>query len=187
MRNAFYITIICAISLSCASMGTTQKIANKAALDSVKTICLGPYRFNEAALAVIDSVYSTFDTTLLNGLRRCERFEKILPWDSLKLVADRSSDSATVQLFGKAKEQGLDGILFCDLEIFNSSYMFIPLHDAKVTMRLHSTTDQSLILSIRFNTKTGKSYLLPQDHSTVTKDAVEAAVNAFVKHFKKAN
>ena len=77
--------------------------------------------------------------------------------------------------------------MFCSLNIFNVSYMFVPIHDAVVIMRLYRVSDHSLIITNRFSTKSGKSYIWPPDHRTVTKDATEAAVEALVEAMKKGN
>ena len=181
MTSTLWVVALALSALACASMGTHKSIANKAALDSLTTIAIGPYEFNKAAKEAFDSVYTALDTTLVASLRHSERFQRIVPWDTLKLSIDQNVQPIEPQLFQRAKEEHLGAILICRLELIRGTYMFIPLpYDAFVTLYLFDVERQSLIATIQFNTMQGKSYLISPGVGGVTKDATIGAVEALV-------
>jgi hypothetical protein len=168
-------------AFACASMGTHKSILNKSALDSLTTIGIGPYDFNKDATEAFDSVFTALDTTLVANLRASGRFQRIVPWDTLKLSIDQNAGPIEPQLFQRAKEEHLGAILICRLALIRGTYMFIPLpYDAFVTLYLFDVESKSLIATIQFDTMHGKSYFLSPGVGGVTKDATIGAVEALV-------
>ena len=184
MKTAYLLAALGLILVSCAGTGTHQSVLNKEALDSVHTIGIAPYLMNDAATAVYDSVFQALDTTLVGHLRASGRFTRIVPWDTLKLYVDEHARPVPPQLFERAKQDHIDAVLFCKLEMLKSSYMFIPLNDAAVTLVLSKADNKAMILSLQFSTKQGASYFLPPGVGQVTKDATAGAVEALLKAAK---
>jgi hypothetical protein len=187
MMKRVVVIIGCLTLSSCATLGTHQEVANRSAMESVKTIAIGPYRFNAAATEVIDVVYPAFDTTLLAGLRQSGAFVRVVPWDSLKTGSTGDPDSLFPQLCDRAQRENLDAILMCDLSLVKFSYMFIPMYDAEVSMHLYRSKDRSLIMKSTFSTKYGSSYFWPPTRPTITRDATVTAVEALLKCMKRTN
>lgn len=181
MKQTFFVFICAAIGLSCASVGTTRKGNIDPALSFIKTIAIGPYSTNEAALAVYEKVSTTFDTTIFNLLTRSGRFQTIISHDTMCAGLDVRDPHASRTLFERAELRHADALLICTLDIMETSYRSMPLHDAAVTLVLVSTKDSTIITNTKFTTQARKEYFFLPEHATVAHDAAKEAVREFLK------
>jgi hypothetical protein len=181
MKQISLILICAAIGLSCSSVGVTRKGHVDPAFSSIKKIAIGPYNSNEAALAVYDKVYAPFDTTIHNLLNRSGRFQTIISHDTMCADIDVRDRDASRRLFERAEIKDADAILICTLEVFESSYRDMPIHDATVTLVLVSTTDSTVIMNTKFATNARKTYFFVPEHHRVAHDAAEGAINHFLQ------
>ena len=170
--------------VSCRTMATYQSVRNQAALDSVHTIGIAPYLMNEAAIAVYDSVFWALDTTLITNLRASGRFQRVVPWEALRLYVDEHASAVTPRLFDRAKQDHIDTLLFCKLEVLKSSYMFFPLEDAAVTLVVYEVNSRSVILSLRFSTQQRASHFVQPGIGQMTRDATAGAVEILFNEAK---
>jgi hypothetical protein len=181
MNRVLVIFFCAAVGLSCASTRTPQEVHNASALRSVKTLAIGPYNATETALAVYEKVYTPFDTTIFNLLTRSGRFQTIIPHDTMCGGIDVRDRNAAGTLLGRAEARQADALLLCTLDIVESSFRSVPLHDAAVTLVLISTTDSTVMLDTRFRTQVRGEYFFLPEYSRVTHDAAEGAVKQLLK------
>lgn len=184
MKNILKTLFISYVFVSCASLGTKQVLHNNEQLN-YSNIGLAKYSFNSVAMADIENVYTVFENALKKYLNESKQFQKVILPDSLCKGIKTNNDNNFRKIFENAKEQRLDAILFCDLKLIKSSYMFIPINDAEVKINLYDVADEILILETTFSTVNGKSYWWPPSQDEIIKDATEAVVEAFLINFGK--
>ncbi len=170
---------------SCASLGTTEHVYTSGSLQYIKRIGLGPYLFHGVNPADGDTVYAIFDEQVRADLRSSGLFEEMQPFDSLKVGISKGDTAWTRKMFNNAKEQNLDGVLLCDLKLTRSSYLFIPITDADVTLFLYNSKDKELLLETKFSTTNGSSYWWPPSQEKIIRDATDEAVRAFARRLKE--
>jgi hypothetical protein len=176
MKNAIFICMFAAVGLSCASPGAAQKGRTEEALRAIKTLAIGPYNATEGALAVYAQVSATLDTTIFNVLARSRRFQTIIPHDTMCSGIDVRDRNAPGEILGRAETRKADALLLCTLDILESSFRSMSLHDAAVTLVLVSTKDSTIILNVKFVTRAREEYFSLPEYTRVVHDAAEGAV-----------
>jgi hypothetical protein len=157
-------------------MAVREKVVDRRALDSMSSIAIGMHDFHNVESDMFQSVYSTFDSTLVAELNASGLFRTVTVWDSLKIGIDLNADTLAEQLFAKARQGNMAGLLFSRLDIVNSTYMFIPVHDAIVTLNIYDTEHRALVLTVQYNTRRG----MTTDNNAHVEDAVRNATRRAV-------
>jgi hypothetical protein len=174
------ILVLCAgVGLSCASMGTSDHDA--AALRSIKSLAIGPYNTTEAALAVYQEIYTPLDTTVFNVLTRSGRFQTIIPHDTMCVGIDVTDRDAPRKLLDRVERRGADALLLCTVDIKESTFRSMPLHDAAVTLVVVYAKDSTVIMTTTCATNARGDYYSLPDRFRVVHDAAEGAVQRLLK------
>jgi hypothetical protein len=183
MKRIVSIVLCAGVGLSCGSSGTSDHDA--AALHSIKTLAIGPYNATEAALAVYQEIYTPLDTTVFNVLTRSGRFQAIVPHDTMCAGIDVTDRDAPRKLLERVERKGADALLLCTVDIRETSFRSIALHDAAVTLVLIYAKDSTVIMTTTSATNARAAYYSLPDYSRVVHDAAEGAIQQMLKAWGK--
>jgi len=185
MKKLTFLILASSVFVSCAFLGTTEHVYTSKSLEYVKSLGIGPCIILGVGPADTDTVYTTFATQVCVDLRNSGVFQKVQPLDTLNANMSRLDSARVGRSLDKAREQGLNGIVLCRLELISRMYKFVPLTDAEVTISLYDPEEQELLLETEFNTSTSEAYWQMPSKERVIRYATDEAICAFTKQLEK--
>ena len=190
---------------SCASFGTKVHVITPETLPSLKKIAIWPVaavplvdRIDEKHPEFVDSLLANYadfraqsmeiskkaESVLLEELNTSGLFSVIGPDSVLGMISDRNPD---YWRFGredwKSYKDIVDatGFLITKLSFGRESGGI----NTYVTLTIYDNVTGNAIIEAKFNTKWGKSYLLPQPMEKTLPDGIHGAVNGLINELRK--
>lgn len=191
--------------ISCASFGTKTQVIVPEALPSLKKIAIWPVaavplagHLDEKFPVLIDSMLAMdpelrafsesvskwADSLLHKELTATGLFLVIAPDSIIRLISGRDTNFSR---FNRAPWEAykdlfnVDGFLITQLSFERESGGA----NTYVSISIYGRNTGSEVVNVKFNTKWGKSYLLPQSIDKTLPDAIHGAINGLVKELRK--
>lgn len=191
---------------SCASLGTRSDVRNPELLGSIEIIGLAPVYVDELTLSVCAEAGTIATTALVAETEKSGAY-RVVSADSLIAHAQADGGVTAEALVASAREQGLDGVLFCKVEAWEAHPTTVETvgfgvsfgtggtslglaqeavtttewAGAKVSFQMVDSRTGTIVCTTQFDTVKGKSYWIPPPPAEQIAHAMEGAFKPLAK------